>query len=238
MSCGCAPVHCGAFRPILHSRPRKRGRMDNLDDSTLLDGLRRGNEASYELMVRQYGGRMLAVARGLVRHDEDARDIVQSAFLSAFKGLRTFKGDCQLATWLHRIVVNAALMKLRTRRRKPEESIEPLLPTYLEDGHHAQDFADWAGQADRMLEQKEVRQTVRDAIASLPESHRVILMLRDIEEMTTEAVAAELGITANAVKIRLHRARQALGTVLRDTVARSARAHSPLARVCNPASGV
>lgn len=193
--------------------------MDHLDDSTLLDGLRRGDEAAYELMVRHYGGRMLAVARGLVRHDEDARDIVQSAFLSAFKGLRTFKGDCQLATWLHRIVVNAALMKLRTRRRKPEESIEPLLPTYLEDGHHTQDFADWAAQADRLLQQNDMRRTVRDAIASLPESHRVILMLRDIEEMSTEAVAAQLGITPNAVKIRLHRARQALGTVLRNTAA-------------------
>jgi RNA polymerase sigma-70 factor, ECF subfamily len=195
--------------------------MDHPDDTTLLEGLRRGDDDAYELLVSRYGGRMLAVARGLMRHDEDARDVVQSAFLSAFKGLRSFKGDCQLATWLHRIVVNAALMKLRSRRRKPEESIEPLLPTYLDDGHHTQDFADWAAQSDRLLEQNEMRRVVREAIASLPESHRVVLMLRDIEEMTNERVAAQLGISANAVKIRLHRARQALGTVLRNGAARA-----------------
>jgi RNA polymerase sigma-70 factor (ECF subfamily) len=193
--------------------------MADVDDATLLNGLRRGDEEAYETLVRKYGGRMLTVARGLMRHDEDARDVVQSAFLSAFRGLRTFKGDCKLATWLHRIVVNAALMKLRSRRRKPEESIESLLPTYLDDGCHAQDFADPAVKFERLLEQHEMRRIVRDAIASLPESHRVILMLHDIEEMSKERVAAHLGITPNAVKVRLHRARQALGTVLRNRTA-------------------
>ena len=195
--------------------------MDSIDETTLLNRLRNGDEDAYELLVRTYGGRMLAVARGLVRHEEDARDVVQAAFLSAFKGLSAFNGECQLSTWLHRIVVNAALMRLRTRRRKPEESIEAMLPTYLEDGHHTQDFTEWALQADRLLEQKETRATVRAAIAMLPESHRTVLMLRDIQEMTTEEVALQLGITANAVKIRLHRARQALGTLLRSQTSRN-----------------
>src|SRR5262245_13642721 len=115
--------------------------MDQLDDRTLLARLRAGDEAAYDLLVRTYGGRMLAVARGLLRREEDARDCVQAAYVSAFTGLATFNGGCQLSTWLHRIVVNAALMKLRTRRRKPEESIEALLPTFLEDGHHTQDFS-------------------------------------------------------------------------------------------------
>jgi RNA polymerase sigma-70 factor, ECF subfamily len=193
--------------------------MEYLDEATLLEGLRRGDEAAYEVMVRGQSGRMLAVARGVLRHDEDARDAVQAAFVSAFKGLASFKGDCLLSSWLHRIVVNTALMKLRTRRRKPEESIEPLLPTYLEDGHHTQDFSDWAMQADALLEQQQVRGAVRRAIEMLPESYRTVLMLRDIEEMTGEEVAARLGITTNAVKIRLHRARQALGTVLRQQAA-------------------
>ena len=189
--------------------------MEYADDTTLIEALRRGDEAAFEIMVRTHSGRMLAVARGVLRHDEDARDAVQAAFVSAFKGLPSFKGDCLLSSWLHRIVVNTALMKLRTRRRKPEEPIEPLLPTYLDDGHHTQDFSDWAMQADALLEQSQVRGAVRAAIATLPESYRAVLMLRDIEEMTGEEVAARLGITTNAVKIRLHRARQALGTVLR-----------------------
>jgi RNA polymerase sigma-70 factor (ECF subfamily) len=204
-------------------RPDIEGeRMDQIDEPDLLNRLRAGDEIAYELLVRTYGGRMLAVARGLLRHDEDARDAVQAAYISAFKGLAAFKGDCQLATWLHRIVVNTALMKLRTRRRKPEESIESMLPTYLEDGHHTADFTEWALQADRLLEQKEARGLVRSAIAQLPEAQRTVLILRDIQELSTEEAAAELGITANAVKIRLHRARQALGMLLRGVASGNA----------------
>src|SRR5262245_52418857 len=101
----------------------------------LLERLLAGEEAAYEQLVRTYGGRMLAVARRFLPVEEDARDAVQDAFLSAFRSIRRFEGNAQLSTWLHRIVVNAALMKLRTRRRKPEQSIEDLLPGYLEDGH-------------------------------------------------------------------------------------------------------
>ena len=84
--------------------------MDSIDETVLLQRLRQGDEAAYELLVRRYGGRMLAVARGLLRNEEDARDVVQSAYVSAFRGLPTFKGTSQLSTWLHRIVVNGALM--------------------------------------------------------------------------------------------------------------------------------
>jgi len=187
--------------------------MDSIDETTLLERLRQGDEAAYEVLIRMYGGRMLAVARGLLRNEEDARDAVQSAYVAAFRGVATFKGTSQLSTWLHRIVVNAALMKLRTRRRKPEESIEDLLPTFLEDGHHVESFSEWASQADRLLEQK--HEIVRTAIAELPETHRAVLMLRDIEDMSTDETAVALGISVNAVKIRLHRARQALGTLVR-----------------------
>ena len=193
--------------------------MHGIDDATLVGRLRSGDEAAYEIMVRTFGGRLLAVARGMLRHDEDAQDCVQSAYVAAFKALATFKGDCQLSTWLHRIVVNTALMRLRSRRRKPEESIEPLLPTFLEDGHHSEDFGEWAIQADRLLELKQTRVAVRTAIAALPESYRTVLILRDIEERSTEDVATQLQCTTNAVKVRLHRARQALGTVLRTQAA-------------------
>jgi RNA polymerase sigma-70 factor (ECF subfamily) len=189
--------------------------MDSVDETTLLERLRRGDEAAYEMLIRTYGGRMLSVARGLLRNEEDARDVVQSAYVSAFRGLPTFKGTSQLSTWLHRIVVNGALMKLRTRRRKPEASIEDLLPGFLEDGHHVENFSGWASQADRLLEHKQMRQVVRAAITELPETHRAVLILRDIEDMTTEEAAGALGITPNAVKIRLHRARQALATLVR-----------------------
>lgn len=213
---------------------RRLRRMTYADDPDLIDRLRRGEDTAYELLVRTHGGRLLAVARGLLRNDEDARDAVQSAYVAAFRGISSFKGGSQLSTWLHRIVVNEALMKLRTRRRKPEESIEPLLPAYLEDGHHVEDFTEWATRADRLLEQKQSHEAVRAAIAELPESYRTVLMLRDIEEMSTDEVAAQLGVTSNAVKIRLHRARQALGTILRRSTPRNTAAAAGIQAADSP----
>src|SRR5262249_37636914 len=113
-----------------------------VDEAALLAGVRRGDEAAFELLIRTFCGRLLAVARRFVRNGEDARDVVQTAYLSAFRGLDTFEGGCQLSTWLHRIVVNAALMKLRSRRRKPETPIDDLLPAFQEDGHHVEQFSD------------------------------------------------------------------------------------------------
>ena len=86
-----------------------------VDEALLVSRLRAGDERAFEDLVRTFGGRLLAVARRFVRNDEDAQDIVQSAYLSAFRALDQFEGNCQLSTWLHRIVVNTALMKLRSR---------------------------------------------------------------------------------------------------------------------------
>lgn len=189
------------------------------DEERLVAGLRAGEEQAYEQVVRDFGGRMLAVARRIVRNEEDARDAVQTAYLSAFRSIGSFAGGCRLSTWLHRIVVNAALMKLRRDRRRPEESIEDLLPRFLEDGHHAETFSPGDLPADEQLERAEVRALTRACIAELPEAYRTVLVMRDVEELATSEVAAALGITPNAAKIRLHRARQALTTLLRRRLA-------------------
>lgn len=190
-----------------------------VEEKTLLAGLRAGQEWAFEAMVRVHGGRLLAVARRYTRNEEDARDVVQSAYLSAFRSLDGFEGACKLSTWLHRIVVNTALMQLRSRRRKPEAQIDVLLPAFHRDGHHVEQFSDWSVPADRLLERKETRATVRACIAQLPENYRTVLLLRDIEELTTEEVAELLTMTSMAVKVRLHRARQALLTLLRKEYA-------------------
>ena len=96
-------------------------------DAALVDQLRAGDRQALETLVRRYGGRMLATARRLVGTDDDARDVVQEAFIAAFRAIDTFAGTARLSTWLHRIVINAALMRLRSRRRRREESIDDLL---------------------------------------------------------------------------------------------------------------
>jgi RNA polymerase sigma-70 factor (ECF subfamily) len=191
-----------------------------VDEAALVAALRRGEEWAFEAMVRVYGGRLLAVARRICANEEDARDALQSAYLSAFRSLERFEGSCQLSTWLHRIVVNMALMRLRTRRRKPEEQMDTLLPAFQEDGHHVEQFSEWTLPADVLLERADARAAVRSCIAQLPDAYRQVLLLRDIEELSTDEVARMLGATSTAVKVRLHRARQALSTLLRREFAR------------------
>lgn len=187
---------------------------DDAAEAALLAGLRAGSDTAYETLVRSTSARLLAVARRIVGTDEEARDVVQEAFISAFKALDRFEGNAKLSTWLHRIVVNKALMRLRTRKRKPEEPIEPLLPSFKDDGHQVQPASDWQEGADVTLERAETRAYVRSQIERLPDTYRTVLLLRDIEEMSTPETAVMLGITENAVKIRLHRARQALRALL------------------------
>ena len=198
--------------------------MTTVDDQAILAGLRAGDQQAFETLVRVYGGRMLAVARRFVRNDEDAQDVVQSAYLNAFRAAARFEGQCLISTWLHRIVVNTALMTLRSRRRKPESSIEDLLPAFLEDGHHVEQFSDWSAPADELMQRAETRAMVRACIDRLPGNYREVLMLRDIEELSTDEAARMLAITPTAVKVRLHRARQALSTLLRREFAAPARA--------------
>ena len=187
---------------------------DRQSQDELLAQLRQGDESAYETLVREYGGRMLAVARRVLRHEDDARDAVQEAFLQAFRSIDRFRGDSNLATWLHRIVTNAALMKLRSTSRHPEVTIEDLLPQFDETGHHTQPLRDWSVFPSSELLREESRAQVRACIDQLPAPYREILILRDIEEMDTDETAKVLGISKASVKTRLHRARQALRTLL------------------------
>jgi RNA polymerase sigma-70 factor, ECF subfamily len=190
-----------------------------LDEQELARGVRAGNPAAFDRLVRAYGGRLLAVTRRILRNEEDARDAVQEAFVSAFRAREQFSAESRVSTWLHRIAVNAALMKLRSRRRKPEEPLDDLLPAFNRDGHHAERFRSWDEPADVALEREDTRAFVRAAIDRLPESYRVVLMLRDIEGFDTAETAELLGLTPNAVKIRLHRARMALRSLIAPQMA-------------------
>jgi len=188
------------------------------DDARLLARMSDGDDWACEALVRQHAGRMLAVARRFLRTEEDSADAVQDAFLSAFRSLDRFEGKSALGTWLHRIVVNVCLMRLRAQSRSREVRINDLLPTFDETGHHSRPVRLWEDQALARLTQAETRAHVRACIERLPNSYRQVLLLRDIEELDTEHTAAHLGINPGAVKTRLHRARQALRTLLEPVV--------------------
>ena len=200
------------WSPGLESRPDPT----SMDESSLVAGLRRGDSAAYEQLVRQYGGRLLQVARRYL-DEEDARDALQEALVSAWKSIDRFDGHSMVSTWLHRIVVNASLMRLRkksTKLEKATESLEPLLPQFLSDGHRAEVGPAWQETPEEMFERSEVRQWVRDGIDQLPEGYRTVILLRDIEGLNGQETADAMGLTTTAVKVRLHRARQALREIL------------------------
>jgi RNA polymerase sigma-70 factor (ECF subfamily) len=197
------------------------------DEAPLLRRLQAGEDAAYAELVTRYAPRLLATARRFLRQEDDAQDAVQDAMLSAFRAIGSFHGEARLSTWLHRIVVNAALMKLRTRRRHPEQSIEELLPSFDEGGAWAMETKRWGAPSDELLERRSVRERVRRCIEQLPETYRTVLVMRDIEDLDTDEVAETLGATPNAVKIRLHRARQALRSLLERELGPGAAAREP-----------
>ena len=156
------------------------------DEAALVEGLRRGDADAYEQLVRTYGGRLLQVARRYLSDDE-AQDALQEALVSAWKSIDRFDGASKISTWLHRIVVNACLMRLRkkqTRIEQATEELEPLLPRFLEDGHRADTGPAWKQTPETLLRRNETRALVRRTIDELPDAYRTVILLRDIEGLT------------------------------------------------------
>jgi len=159
--------------------------------------------------------RSLAVTRRLLRDESDAEDAVQKTFISAFQAIDAFSGNCRLSTWLHRIAVNHALMKLRAGRRRAEQTIDDLLPRFDESGRRIDsDSRPQSPDTESLLDRHQTRLAVRAAIERLPVRYRTVIVLRDLEEWNTEETAAAMRVTPAAVKVRLHRARQALRALL------------------------
>ena len=214
---GCGP--CRRVKPLLGYAVMQDMAPANqpgtiLDEATLVARMQAGDADAFEVCVRGHCGQMLRVARRILRNEEDARDAVQDAFLAAFKDIGHFMGRSRVGTWLHRIAVNAALSRLRTRQRHPERSIEDLLPHFGEDEHQIDPPAPWKATSEMILQEQESRELVRHCISQLPEIYRTVLLLRDIEGLDTEETARMLGTSPGVVKTRLHRARQALRTLL------------------------
>ncbi len=164
--------------------------------------------------MREHIQWMLSLATRLCG-PSDAEDAVQDAFLSALRALPKFDRRSSLKTWLHRITVNACLMRLRRTRRLAEEPIDDyLLPQF--DRNHCRLEDPWSQlvTVDEVIDNERRRSLVREKIAGLPDNYRVVLVLRDIEGYSTEQVAELLELSESNVKVRLHRARAALKRLL------------------------
>ena len=190
-------------------------------EATLIDQLRGGDTAALEGLMEQFAPRAHRLAFGITRNEADAEEVVQDVFLSLFRNIDGFEGRAALSTWIYRITVNAALIKRRGKRVELEVLLEDHLPTFREDGHREGDrsllLADWSETPEEELLSNESRRAVRRMIAGLPDHYRVVLLLRDLEELSNEETAEILNDSVASVKSRLHRARMAL----REQVTRS-----------------
>lgn len=188
-------------------------------ERAIVEGMRAGDDRAFEWLVRDYVGPLQAVAFRLLQNQADADDAVQEAFLSAYRNFEGFRADARLGTWLHRIVVNAALGRLRKRKRRPDHGadvvdVSELLPRFTEAGYPERFHEPWVHPVEELATRAETREQVRQMIDKLPDNYRTVLILRDIEELDTQATAELLGLTPGTVKVRLHRARQALRNLL------------------------
>lgn len=191
------------------------GATAQLSDEVLVDRARGKDEAAFEELVARYEDKLYRLAMRFVRNETDAQEILQDAFLSAWRNLPTFEGRAQFGSWMYRVTVNAALMLLRSRNRHPEVAVDEVEPAALnqavaESGQMMRSNADWSQRPDDQLQSEELRKHIQLSVDALPEGLRTVFLLRDVEELSTEDTAELLGLSVPAVKTRLHRARLAL----------------------------
>lgn len=179
-----------------------------------LDALLGGDQAAFEQLVRQESPRLFRVIARIVQDEDEAQNVLQETFLQAYQRLHTFRGEAKITTWLYSIGINLARTSLRKAKRYDtlsEEDIERLQPDFrlgMYAGRHE------AWDPEQIAERNERRRLVREAVDRLPPDYRTAVVLRDLEELSTAEAARILDISEGALRVRLHRARQALRALL------------------------
>jgi len=182
------------------------------DESALVAQAIAGDQNAFAELVNRYERKIYRLAKNITRNDEDAEDVLQDAFLKAYTHLDNFKGDSKFYTWIVRIAVNEALMRLR--KRKTDRSVPLDEPVELGEETVQREIAVWEDNPEQQYSQEEWRRILDEAVDTLKPDFRTVFVLRDIEELSTEETAETLGISVPAVKSRLLRARLALRETL------------------------
>lgn len=179
-----------------------------LSESALVAAAKAGRQEAFAEIVERHSGTIYNLALRMMGNPQEAEEVMQEAFISAFRALPRFEGRSQLGTWLYRIAYNAALMRLR-QRRAPTFSLDE--PWETDEGELVpRQFVDWTAVPDDVLLNKELRDALAAALETLPPTLRSVFVLRDIEGLSTAETAEALELTETNVKVRLHRARLAL----------------------------
>src|SRR5437660_3217094 len=175
------------------------------DEMALVTAAKSGAAGSFEELIRRYDRNVFRIAQHITQNREDAEDVVQDAFFKAYSNLAQFQGQSKFYTWLVRIAVNEALMKLR--RRRPERTVSLDEEVKTEDDSVPREVADWSPNPEQQYNQAELREILTKTIQGLPPSFRTVFVLRDVEGLSTEETADALDLSIPAVKSRLLPAR-------------------------------
>jgi RNA polymerase sigma-70 factor (ECF subfamily) len=176
-----------------------------IDETALLTQAREGDTVAFGELVRRYEGKIFRLAQHVTQNREDAEDVLQETFMKAYEHLDQFKGDSKFYTWIVRIAVNQALMKLRRRKTDKTVSMDETIDTG--EDMVVREIAAWGEDPEQQLSREELGGILDSAIQSLEPLYRSVFVLRDIEELSTEETAEALGLSVPAVKSRLLRAR-------------------------------
>lgn len=179
-------------------------------DAMLVAAARNGEAAALEELLARHDRRIFRLAQNLTRNRQDAEEVMQDAFFRAFTHLEGFKGDARFSTWLTRIAINEALMKLR--RRRPTVSLDDERES--ENDFVVRELQDWGPSPEQKYSQEEQQRILSEAVGQLSRGLRVVTQLRDVEQLSTEETARILGLSVSAVKSRSRRARLTLREML------------------------
>jgi RNA polymerase sigma-70 factor (ECF subfamily) len=175
------------------------------EELVLVNAAKAGDVGAFEELVRRYDRNVFRIAQHITQNREDAEDVVQDAFLKAYENLPQFQGQSKFYTWLVRIAVNEALMKLR--RRRPERMVSLDEEVRTEEDSMPREIADWSPNPEQQYNQAELKDILGKTIQGLPPGFRTVFVLRDVEGLSTEETAEALNLSIPAVKSRLLRAR-------------------------------
>ncbi len=175
------------------------------DELALVRAAKAGDISAFEQLVRRYDRNVFRIAQHITQNREDAEDVVQDAFLKSYENLKNFQEQSKFYTWLVRIAVNEALMRLR--RRRPERMVSLDEDVKTEEDSMPREVADWSPNPEQQFSQAELKDILQRTIQGLPSSFRTVFVLRDVEGLSTEETAEALGLSIPAVKSRLLRAR-------------------------------
>jgi RNA polymerase sigma-70 factor (ECF subfamily) len=188
-----------------------------LSDEEVVARVLDGDTSLFEILMRRYNQRLFRVARGILTDDTEAEDVAQEAWLRAFRELAGFRGEARFATWLTRIACHEALARANKRRR-----LVPITGGGDGGGEPPEPPAETPG-PERDLENRELQDLLRAAVEILPDPLRAVFCLREIEQLSTEQTADALGLTAENVRVRLHRAKRSLRQMLDEKIGREVR---------------